>query len=643
MNKFFLSAIAAGLAALPAAAAEPVHNVILFVADGLRHGIVNEQTAPTMSQVMRQGVAFSNSYAMFPTFTTANASAMATGHYLGDTGDFSNTIYTGKEALTAAKGSVTPFLEADPILGEIDQRFNGNYLNEETVLALARAAGYNTAAIGKQGPILIMDHTDRGQNSIIIDDSTGRPAGVPLSAAMQDAMKAAGLGLEAPTRGANGASGNSTTPGTLSANVNQQAYFVAATTTVVLPMFKKQDKPFVLVFWSRDPDGTQHNQGDSLLHLTPGINGPTSLASVRNVDNNLASILSSLKSQGLDTTTDVIVTSDHGFSTISKQSQTSLAAKASYTDVPSGLLPVGFVALDLAGALQLPLFDPDKGNAPVAAGSHSAAGNGLIGQDAANPSVVVAANGGSDLVYLPGSDSAAMAPKVIEALLAQDYVSGLFVDDSLGKFAGTLPLSAINLSGKAATPTPSIVVNFKSFHVESPTCPTYLTCTVEVADTGLQQGQGMHGSFSRADTFNFMAAIGPSFKRGYVDPMPVSNADIGQTIARLMNLPIDSSRRGVLIGRVLDEAAPGGREVQPAHGQIVSSPSPSSGLKTIVHYQQVGSTRYFGAAGFAGRTVGLDAAGRPEQLNDSHNKVAPPAAKLAPEGRAARRAGVEPS
>jgi len=34
-----------------------------------------------------------------------------------------------------------------------------------------------------------------------------------------------------------------------------------------------RNKPFVLVFWSRDPDGTQHNHGDS-SHLTPGINGP---------------------------------------------------------------------------------------------------------------------------------------------------------------------------------------------------------------------------------------------------------------------------------------------------------------------------------------------------------------------------------
>jgi hypothetical protein len=29
-------------------------------------------------------------------------------------------------------------------------------------------------------------------------------------------------------------------------------------------------------------------------------------------------------------------------------------------------------------------------------------------------------------------------------------------------------------------------------------------------------------------------------------------------------------------------------------------------LQTLVQYQQVGSTRYFDAAGFAGRTVGLN-------------------------------------
>ena len=97
------------------------HNVILFVPDGLRGRIVSPDTAPAMAEVRDRGVNFKNSHSLFPTFTTANASAMATGHYLGDTGDFSNSIYTGYP-VAAAGGTVTPFLEVDPVLADVDEQ-----------------------------------------------------------------------------------------------------------------------------------------------------------------------------------------------------------------------------------------------------------------------------------------------------------------------------------------------------------------------------------------------------------------------------------------------------------------------------------------------------------------------------------------
>ena len=87
-------------------------------------------------------------------------------------------------------------------------------------------------------------------------------------------------------------------PGTKVANVAQQDYFAKVATEVVLPMFKARNKPFVLVFWSRDPDGTQHNQGDSLNEVTPGINGPTSLAAVKNADDNLEALRRGARSAG---------------------------------------------------------------------------------------------------------------------------------------------------------------------------------------------------------------------------------------------------------------------------------------------------------------------------------------------------------
>ena len=583
---------------LPAFGADRSRNVILFVADGLRGAMVDDTTAPTMAALARSGVWLRNGHSLFPTFTTANASAMATGHYLGDTGDFSNTIDAGFQVPGAGK-SLTPFLESDPVLGDVDEHFGGDYLDEATILKLARDKGYGTATIGKLGPALIFDHTERtGQKTVVIDDSTGSPNGIPLSAEVQDRLKAAGLPLAAPSRGPNGKAGNDQTPGSKVANVVQQDYFAAAATRVVLPMLADRHQPFAMVFWSRDPDGTQHNQGDSLGTLVPGINGPTSLAAIRNADDDLARLRAAVQELGLAETTDIVVTSDHGFSTISKTSTTSAAAHDLYADVPKGHLPVGFLALDLAKALAMPLLDPDAGDAPVAGGQHPKYGNGLIGGDKDHPKVVVAANGGSDLVYLPDADKD-VAALVVKALLGEDYVSGLFVDAKLGSFPGTLTLDDIALSGSAVTPLPAIAVNFRSFDT---ICGEPVRCTAEVADTSLQQGQGMHGSFSRADTWNFMALSGPDFKAGFVDTAPTSNADVGRTIARLLDLKVED--KGKLVGRVVTEALKGGEMPAVTSRTIASAPS-DSGLKTIINMQSVGETRYFDAAGFAGRTVGL--------------------------------------
>ena len=131
----------------------------------------------------------------------ANASGMATGHFLGDTGAFSNTIYAGY-AVPTAGGSVTPFIENDSILGDIDTHFSGNFVDEDSILFAARQQGFSTAAIGKVGPILMFDHTERtGEATITVDDSTGSKQGIPLSQPMQDALKAAGLPLVAPAQG----------------------------------------------------------------------------------------------------------------------------------------------------------------------------------------------------------------------------------------------------------------------------------------------------------------------------------------------------------------------------------------------------------------------------------------------------------
>lgn len=580
-----------------AQAADAPRNVILFVPDGLRATIVTPEIAPAMAEVRDKGVDFTNSHSVFPTFTMPNASALSTGHHIGDTGMFGNALYMGRSiTLGPNESSVTPFFENDIALKAMQAPdYPKGLLEPETLLAAARAAGLSTAAIGKLGPVGLMDIPGlEGKGSIIIDDSTGAAIQMPAELAPDVALKVGPPA--APARVANGG-GDCTRPGARAANEVQGRWFTDVTTRVILPKFKEAGKPFFLVFWSRDPDGTQHNNGDSFGKLTPGINGETSLRAISNADDSLRQIRRTLQQLGLDATTDIIISADHGFSTIAKESRTtSIQHECAGA---TGVAP-GFLGNDLAKLLNLPASDPDTGKDVIPAkGQFSSHGHVILG-DPAKPQAAVLASGGSDLIYLPDSNRNALARRIVTFLTTQDYVSGIFVDDALGKIPGTLPMSAINWKGSAINGQPAIFVGFRSFATECGRTP--VLCAAVVADTTNTQGQGQHGSFSRADTHNFQAAIGPSFQAGFRNPAPTSNADVGRTIAHLLGLTPKSA--GKLTGRVLTEALKDGQPVTFERQTMTSSPA-GNGQVTVLNYQKVGSTLYFDAAGFPGRTVGL--------------------------------------
>ena len=615
-------------------------NVIIFVADGLRPGSVNATDAPTLLSVRTNGVYFANSHSTFPTFTTANAAVIATGHNPGVTGDFSNTIYSGYPVYNTGNfgnlpGTVTPFVENDQILADLNEHLGGNYLGGDTLMALARQAGYATATVGKLGPVAIQDVTQlnplSGKNfvapdgTVIIDDNTGTASGVPLSAPMTNVLNSSNVGTVATPR--NQPSGNNATPGTTSANVGQQQYFADALTKAILPSFRAQGKPFFVLFWSRDADGTQHNQGDSLNMMTPGINGVTSRAAVSNADHNLKQILDYINSvPSLAANTDIFVTADHGFATISKQAidptgkaTTSYAATFTYKDatgrqeVNTGFLPAGFLAIDVAHFLNLPLYDPDtvitnsagtRVYIPVdptipqqtaTVRQRPTSGDGIMGgsgvvQDFPDGKVFVAANGGSDLIYVPSHDRT-LVTKIVDFLSKQDYVSGLFVDDIFGQIPGSLPLSSIGLKGTTELPVPSIAVNYKTFALDP---GNRLMTAVQIADSTLQQGQGMHGTLSRDNTFNNMAAMGPDFRPGFVDRLPVANRDIPVTLAHIMGITLRNVE-----GRVITEALTGGiRPRQIAESLVLQSGPAANGIYTVLLYQQLGRNLYFDEACF---------------------------------------------
>jgi arylsulfatase A-like enzyme len=531
-----------------------------------------------------------------------------------------------------------PFIESDNILADLDDHYSGNYLGETTFLALARSHGYHTAAVGKLGPTAIQDAAAIAPTNktfpvtpatIIVDDSSATASAPPLPPQLVRQLTALGIPVEPPQRTNgygptstwnNGWSGDRARPGTLAANVVQEQWLADVTTQAILPSFANEpDKPFAIVFWSRDPDGTQHNQGDSLGTLYPGINGPTSRLGVRNADRCLGQLMAWLDAHpAIKANTDVVVTSDHGFATLSRREidrtgrrSGTEAAKRDYVnaagvvDTAEGTLPTGFLAIDLALSLQTNLFDPDQ-RAPGSAlyrklaldptwraWEHPAAGNGLIGIDIRRPDgadayAIVAANGGSDLIYVPNSNADAVR-RVVTLLLTYDYVGGIFVDDRFGEIPGTLPESDINLVGATKLPRPAIVVTFRVFYLN----PADLRTAVQISDTTLQTGQGMHGGFGRESTFNNMAAIGPDFKSRFVDTAPVGNGDLTPTLVRLLGF--DLPRTGTLIGRVLSEALAGGPEAAPAQEQSTRSTA-AGGHQTLLLFQQFSGVRYLDAA-----------------------------------------------
>jgi arylsulfatase A-like enzyme len=620
--------------------------VLIFVADGLRHDSVNAQDTPALWRVRTEGVHFANSHSLFPTFTTANASAIATGHFLGDTGDFSNTIWTGFATFDTGNfhlpsGSPVPFLEDDRLLADLDAHVGGNYLGSPTFLAMARAHGYRTASMGKMGPAAIQDAAAIAPVSggfpplagLVIDDNTAGPTGLAWPSELLRALHAAGIPPPPPTRSNgygptspynNGYTGDRAKPGTVAPNAVQQQWFDDVAARVVLPWLTQDPSaPFVLLFWSREPDGSQHNQGDSLNTFSPGINGDTAKRGVRLADRSLQRLLAWIDARPkIKANTDVFVTSDHGFATISRDAidangrkTASESAKHDYAvdgtvDTATGSLPNGFLAIDLAYDLQLNLFDPDRrtadgrGFAKLRIGSsgaplngaweHPARGNGLLGPnvskaDGSDARIIVAANGGSDLIYIPDG-SADTVRQVVGRLMTYDYVAGVFVDETTyGRPDGTLAFSAINFVGESRLPRPAIVVAFKVFYLK----PGDLLTAVQISDTSLQSGQGMHGGFGRDSTFNNMAAMGPDFKRRFVDPLPVGNADITPTLLRVLGF--DPVGGGRLRGRAAVEALRAGPAPAAAVVQTRRSEA-ANGKQTVLQFQEYHGVLYSDAA-----------------------------------------------
>ncbi len=180
--------------------------------------------------------------------------------------------------------------------------------------------------------------------------------------------------------------------------------------------------------------------------------------------------------------------------------------------------------------------------------------------------------------------------RLVDKLLAFDYVTGVFVDDAYGPMPGTLPLSAIGMTWREPRATARHRRGVQHFYLN----PDDLQTGVQVSDTDAAGRPGHARRLRPRQTFNNMAAMGPDFKAHVVDSAPVGNADIAPTLAQVLGFSMPSA--GTLTGRVIAEALAGGTASTAASPWQYQRSAAAHGRQTLLIYQTRDGVRYLHAA-----------------------------------------------
>ncbi|MBI1189914.1 MAG: sulfatase-like hydrolase/transferase [Tepidisphaera sp.] len=464
-----MAAISGLALAQPAAAAR---HVVVIVWDGMRPDFARSDVAPNLAALADRGVRFMNNHSMYVTSTEVNGTALATGAFPGVDGIVTNVMYFPE--VFAGR----PVDTQDPVVIEKhDQLTGGHHVRLKTLPELVRDAGLTTAVATSKQVGFIWDRTQ---------DEQARKGCITLAEGATIPEKAIG-GIVAQL-GGDMKHFDDHKPGRLS----DDTWTARALTEALW----KDGVPSLSVLWMAEPDASQHQFG-------PG--SPQALAAIHNADACLGMVEAALKQRGLLDQTDIIVVSDHGFSTISQNFSPVKVAKAG-----------GFDAVE-----QLP-----------------------EGHTLAKGQIMVSANGGAVGYYVGGHDKETIA-KFSKYLQGTDYAGVIFT--STGE-AGTFKLEDAFLNAPEA---PDILVSM----VWSDERSGNGTPGMVVSEGGRVRGQGMHATLSPFDTHNTLIAAGPHFRKGWQNTLPSANADVNPTVCEILGVKPDPKHTG----RVLTEALEGGK------------------------------------------------------------------------------------
>src|SRR5215510_13562049 len=132
--------------------AKPEHHVVVVVWDGMRPDSVSEQNTPGLWNLAREGTAFRNHHAVYPSATMVNGTTMVTGVYPGKSGIIANHVY---------RPDIDPHhaidVELSPVVKKGDELSGGKYIAVPTIAELVQRAGARSLIAAAKTVGLLLD------------------------------------------------------------------------------------------------------------------------------------------------------------------------------------------------------------------------------------------------------------------------------------------------------------------------------------------------------------------------------------------------------------------------------------------------------------------------------------------------------
>jgi arylsulfatase A-like enzyme len=467
----FLLFIAASLQA-----ASPRGHVVVVVWDGMRPDFVSEQNTPTLATLAKRGVTFRNHHSVFPSSTEVNGAAISTGSYPVHSGIIANNEY--RPSIDPLKPIHTETLEA---VRKGDQLTRGGYVRRPTIAEVVRRAGGKTVVAGAKPVVLLADRSQRLTN----DAGMNVFAGVTLPSTLLPLLT--------------NRYGRFPIESSLEPSRNDWVIRVVAD-----PLWQSELPAFSFI-WMNEPDFTQHQTG-------PG--SVLSITALRRVDRNLAQLLQALEARGALESTDLIVVSDHGFSTVSSK-----------VDLVESLQKAGLNAMREFAS------EPKPGE------------------------ILVVSNSGSVPIYVVGHEEAIIR-RIIAFLQSWEFTGVIF---SRQAFPGTFSLKEARIDSDTA---PDIFVSLRwSAEKNRNGTPGMIVSDV----SAYAVSQGTHVTLSPFDLHATLIAAGPHFRSGVVDTLATGNVDIAPTVLFILGLHSPQPSDGRVLTEALTIMGPKLRSFQPRH------------------------------------------------------------------------------